>query len=243
MGKRGRFHFAIGSPSGPQSTPRCLVTHRNEVYISSPGTVGRVKKLSFHASGICRDAFTREIGRPVTLPDRAMTKWKRNPTPPPGSTTASAVLTITIPTDYLSTATRPPGRPITWVKPAPAGGATVLDLFFSMESHQRIEELFAEHGDRHVLRYVRLPRGDSVVLAWSHVPQFENRDLKVPRRDGGSELLFPARDRHKTGRPVRMEFYPRVADGDRMFLMELGGHAMPPGSAYRPAPGPAMIRE
>lgn len=233
--------FAVGSRDGPQSSVRCFWTNRNDVYLTLRGQLGGVQKLSFHASGICRRAFTKEHGRPVTMRDRVMIKWRRMETPPRGSNLGAGALTLIVPTAYLSTTIARPDKPVRWVEPAPAGGATAIDLFFTMETGERVEELFAHRGERHVLHHATLPRGESVTLAWAHV-EYDNPDLRVPASHGGSELLFSATDPHNTGRPVRMELCKdKIADGDRMFLTELGGHAMPPGTEFQPAPSPPAV--
>jgi hypothetical protein len=111
----------------------------------------------------------------------------------------------------------------------------MIDVLFTNEPRDRIEELFAVRGERHLLYCSTLPRGEHVGIAWAHAT-YDNRDLTIPARPGGgSELLFSSQDPHQTGRPVRMEFSKtQLSDGAAQFVWELGGHAMPPGTKYRP---------
>jgi hypothetical protein len=38
--------------------------------------MGHIEKVSFHESGICRRAFTREHGAPSTMTDWVMNRWR-----------------------------------------------------------------------------------------------------------------------------------------------------------------------
>jgi hypothetical protein len=201
------------------------------VYLSPLGALAKVKKFSFHNSGICRDAFNRT---PPTLDDRATAKWMKKLTPPAGSGIGTRVMALYFPTDYMS-ATWSDGA-VTWVDPAPPGGVTIIELVYVRESREYLEAAFAEGTVRTLVGYFKLPGGESFAIVRSHGP-WENRDLDMPASHGGSALLFSSEDPHGTGRPQRIQIrMPDDRDGS-MALMELGGHTVPIGSKYVPGRG------
>lgn len=238
-GKRGRtVRFAVGSCAGPRSSGWMVVARRktDDVYLAPLGALAGVLKLSLHSSGICRYAFTEEHGRPPTLPDRAIDKWRRKVTPPAGSGLGTRVLSLYFPTDSLSTAYMPPDRGLTWVDPAPVGGVTIVELVFIRESRENLEAVFAERAERVLVGYLKVPSGEALAIMRGHGP-WESSDLEVPASDGGSALLFSARDPHGTGRPVRIQIRMMDDRDGSMAFLELGGHPVPIGSKYVPGRG------
>lgn len=160
--KDRRVYFAAGSAAGSRGSGWVVVASptKGDAYLAHLGALGGVLKLSLHKSGTCRYAFTEEYGTPPTLPDRAMKKWKRRETPPPGSGLGTRVLSLYFPTDYLSTTYSPPDRPLTWIEPAQSGGVTVVELVYIRGPRERLEALFAEEGVRALVGYLKLSSGE-----------------------------------------------------------------------------------
>jgi hypothetical protein len=203
---------------------RLWVTSHGDVYLATRSMAG-IEKYSFHKSGICRSAFTKEYGTPKSLTDRVIFKWQRLATPPTGQGKAARVALIAFPTDYLSK-NGDPSLEVNWIEAAPPGGATYLDLAFTCESRDSVETSFSQRQERKCLLYVNLPGEEAVLLDYYH-SDWENEDLKIPGNGIVSDLLFSANDPYETGRPIRIRFGPRPSNGDAMLLRELGGYAVP----------------
>jgi hypothetical protein len=56
------------------------------------------------------------------------------PPDPDGNGRLSYVLQVGIFSDTLSTALKRPLKPVVWISPAPAGMATILEMFFTRET-------------------------------------------------------------------------------------------------------------
>ena len=202
---------------------RLWVTRSNDVYLTTIGMSG-VEKYSFHKSGICRNAFTKEHGTPATMKDRAISKWKRTVTPPKFSGRAARVAWIAFPTDYLSKDIQKHRKPITWIPAAPANSATYIELAFTSESKKGILTAF-QKNDRHLVCYVEMSNKEYFILNYYHA-DWKNRDLRSPASENSifPDLLFSADDPNERGRPIRIRFGPQPRDGDALILQELGGY-------------------
>ena len=200
---------------------RLWVTRAGDVYLATRG-MGGIQKYSFHASGICRSAFTREHGAPRTMADRAIVKWNRATTPRPGSGSASRVAWIAFPTDYLSRSPLPVAKS-TVIAAAPQGRATYVEVGYTFESESFVLEAFG--GNRRLHSFNRLPSGEAVFLESYH-GEWENNDLSSPPAPDSvlPELCFSASDPQNTGRPLRIILGPTPRDGDALVLQELGGY-------------------
>ena len=192
------------------------------MYVTTQG-MGGIEKYSFHQSGICRSAFTKEHGTPESMTDRLMFKWIRSDTPPESSGRASRVAWIAFPTDYLSRPQKEFKKKMTWIPAAPQGGATYLELTYTRESETSVRNALSG-GDRHLLTYTPLPHGEAFLSSYYHA-DWENKVLRSPKGENSvfPDLLFSADDSDDTGRPVRIRFGPRPKDGDALVLQELGG--------------------
>jgi hypothetical protein len=225
MGKNlSDLRFAVRASSGQRSsTWRFWVTPHGDVYLAMQAMAG-VWKYSFHASGICRSAFTSAHGVPPTMLDRAMIKWRRQPTPDVGGTTCR-VAWLAFPTDYLSTAVKADAKAVAWIDAAPAGGATYVSFEFSREPTATIEAAVRQAQEYRLLASVALPSGETM-FARSYSSDWKNNDLTMP--DGqGSDLVFSQYDPDATGRPIRMVFGPAPLDGASLHVQELGGYRRP----------------
>jgi hypothetical protein len=202
---------------------RLWITRPGDVYLATRGTAG-IQKYSFHISGICRSAFTKEHGTPPSMSDRALFKWTRGETPCIASGKAMRVAWIAFPTDFLSRTIEKNPKPTTWIPAAPSGGATYLELVYTYEPHSAVIAAFQNNG-RRLVSYTTLPAGDALIFDYYHA-DWENRDLRVPTSHGSvfPDLLFSANDPRETGKPVRLRFGPPPKDGDALVLQELGGY-------------------
>src|SRR3990170_958990 len=118
------LRFGVKSEDGYISNIwRLWITSPGDVYLTTRG-MGGIEKYSFHQSGVCRSAFTKEYGTPSAMSDRAIFKWRRAETQPANSGRASRVAWIAFPTDFLSRITESSGKDIIWIPAASPGGAT-----------------------------------------------------------------------------------------------------------------------
>jgi hypothetical protein len=140
-----KVRFVVGTQDGARSNLWLVVVRRNDVYVSVART-GGVEKLSFHESGVCRKAFHPEYGLPEGLTDRATIKWKGAPTPVRGIRSASFVLEVGIATNTLSTALEPLRKKVTWIEPAPPEMTTVLSMFYTADSEDKVVKATEPHG-------------------------------------------------------------------------------------------------
>jgi hypothetical protein len=85
------FRLAIGAANGPRSNVWRGFSNRDEAYLCHGG-LGRIEKISFHSSGVCRQAFTEVEGPAEGETDRVIEKWKRSSTPDCGGGAGQAVL-------------------------------------------------------------------------------------------------------------------------------------------------------
>lgn len=201
---------------------RLWITGRNDVYLTTRG-MGGIEKFSFHQSGICRSAFTMEHGTPSTMSDRAMFKWRRAETPPVNSGRASRVAWMAFPTDFLSRITNSNSKDIIWIPAAPSGGATYLELCYTLETETSILAAF-QNNDRKLLSYTMLPNSEVFFMNYYYA-DWENKDLRSPAAKGSvfPDLIFSANDPRDTGRPIRIRLASHPKDGDALVLRELGG--------------------
>lgn len=220
------LRFGIRRPDGFISDIwRAWVTRQGDVYLGTKGMAG-IAKYSFHRSGVCRSAFTSQHGTPTTMADRAIFKWRRAETPPPGVNQASRAAWLAFPTDYLSRPVKADDGRTAWIEAAPPGGATYVELCFTAESESTIKEAFDVNSERRLLQFVELPtKGDSFFIAY-YPGEWQNNDLRVPGEGRTADWLFSAEDPLNTGRPLRIRFGPFPKDGDAMVLQELGGFAI-----------------
>ena len=203
------------------------MSRQGDVYLSLRW-MAKIQKYSFHKSGICRQAFTREYGTPLTLKDRATSTWKRLATPPAGDGKGSRVAWLAFPTNYLSRQRNSVTEGVVWIKGAPVDGATYVELVYTFESEQSVRTSFAKRQERRLLKYIELPGGEALFVAFYHA-DWDNKDLNVPGEGKVADLVFSPLDPYDTGRPVRICLGPAPApsDGDALVLRELGGYPVP----------------
>jgi hypothetical protein len=228
------LRFGIRRDDGYTSSIwRLWSTSSGDVYLATR-TMGRIEKYSFHKSGICRSAFTKEHGTPPAMSDRALFKWIRAKTPPKGRGGASRVAWIAFPTDFLSRSAEENENSIVWISAAATGGATYLEMAYTRESEESVQSAFCENS-KCLHSYTPLPGGEAFFVS-SYCGNWENADLRSPPGNGSvfPELLFTQDDPSDTGRPIRIRFGPQPNDGDALTLQELGGYRVMPNQAVEP---------
>lgn len=213
--------FAVRQGDDSQSSVwRLWATRQGDVYFASRGLAG-IAKYSFHISGICRSALTSQQVESGSR-SRLIHRWVRLPSPPSGSSQASRVMLLAVPSDYLSLSRGSAPAHTTWVAAASQGGATFFELAFTRESRASVESAFLANG-RTLLAYGQLPTDESVLLNYYH-GDWVNQDLRLEGNADAPGLLFSASDPRQTGRPIRLTFGPMPNDCDSAILQELGGY-------------------
>jgi hypothetical protein len=237
LAQRVSERWIVGNIDGPRSNVWRLWSKGNDVYLASGG-LGGVSKFSFHESGRCRIAFTKEHGTPEVLADRAINKWWRAATPvADGNGRASCVLQVGIPTDTLSTALKRPLKRVTCIAAAPAGMATVLEMFFTLESRETLITL-SPKGGRELASYAKLPSREAFAVAVRHAT-WDGEDFGMPASHHETrDFIFSRSDPENTGRPIRLTMNNNPKDGDSMLAWEFGGYPAPAGTweLIRPKP-------
>lgn len=228
-----KVRFSVGAPGEEESSIWGVTSYRNDVYVIT-STMGKIQKVSFHESGICRVAFVEAHGAPRGMDDRCINKWRRNATPKKGSLLPTRLLSVTIPVDYLTTSkSAPPNKKIHWIQRGEATTAITVDLFLTRESVDDMEKV---KQNRTMISNHHLPSGELAVL-WYFRHPWNNDELKAPRSpDGGNnpyyrsvfrDLLFSSHDPYGTGRPIRIQFWKPPADGDALHVFDVGGYEVP----------------
>jgi hypothetical protein len=207
---------------------RLWMTKFGDVYVATRDLAG-VTKYSFHKSGICRDAFTAEHGRPANLPDRAVAKWQRPDVPAKGLGQFARLLSLAAPTDYLSKKPAPPAANITAIRAAPAGHATVIEVGLVSDCKSTLEEAMQRSTVPYgILAFAPAYDGFSLIVRWHHA-QWENQDMNIPaapKQGADATLQFRIEDGlHE--RPIRLVFHVPVKDRESLMLTELGGRVAP----------------
>jgi len=222
MAKRQEVNirFGVGLADGPRSSIWRGYSRNDEVYLSH-SNMGGIQKFSFHSSGICRWAFTREEGPGEGEDDRVIERWKRF-SAYPGSGYA---LLIRFPTDFLSTALSPERKMVQWIPAAKSGGSTTLEFIFSSRSERAAADGAVAAG-RTVLSQTVLPNGELFSVTWLHEPWF-GESFKMPGvLHDDKEYVVSEHDPNNTGRPARVtrlilkEGVPAIAE-------EFGAYQMP----------------
>lgn len=93
--------FGAGKGNFRSLVWRLWATKHGDIYLKSMGAPP--DKFSFHNSGECREAFTKESGlTPNDQSDRVLDKWVRLNPPEAGTNSITPLIYLQIPTDFLS---------------------------------------------------------------------------------------------------------------------------------------------
>ena len=211
--------MAVGTLAGPKSATWRVFSSKNEVYLARRGPTQ--DKFSFHKSRICRHAFTEKHGPAIGMDDRLMHRWKRKRTPPAGGGHGSAVVSLLIPTDFLSTAIEKPRKAVHWITPAPAGMSIVIDIFYCRDPIDQVRALCLPEN-RSIVGHAELPNGENIYVTSVAMP-YAGEEFRLPAAGSRTFDFMVARvDTTSSGRPARITRFNRPKNGDRMFLWEFG---------------------
>jgi hypothetical protein len=227
--QRLKLRFAVWDAiTGNNSAIWFVSAFKSDVYVGTRA-MGHVTKISLHASGICRDAFTERHGVPPTLKDRVVQKWRRKPTPPAGTGEGSRAIWLAFPTDYLGGTQLIDG--VTRIEAAPSGQATFVEMFFTNENERTVIEAFGTTYN--LIADTYLANGEAFVVR-SSIDRWDNKDLRMPashheHRDFYfTASLPPGVKRHLD---IRMSRPPK--DDDALSITELSGYAVPAGTPFQ----------
>jgi hypothetical protein len=228
--KNPRFRMSIGDRENRRSNLWRVAARKSDVYVSTGG--GAPVKLSFHESGICRDAFTGEFGVPPGMRDRVMTRWRRAEIPPPNTGKACSVLEIVIPSDFLSTGLSVPAKEICWIDAAAASRSKCIELFFSADRPDVVEPLI-QQGPRTPIAGIRLENGCWLYITNHEIP-FSGQELRIPVAGNRKfDFLITRDDIPSAERSDRILVMNKPGDGDKMVAWEYGAFRVEPGASYQ----------
>jgi hypothetical protein len=135
----------------------------------------------------------------------------------------------------LSTALKQPLKPVSWINPAPASMATVLEMFFTRESEEDLHAA-ALAGNREVIAYAPLPNGEVFAVSMRHAT-WDGKDFGMPASHHETrDFIFSRYDPDNTGRPIRLTIHNMPKDGESIICWEFGGYPMPAGTWERIRP-------
>jgi hypothetical protein len=220
-----RLRLAIGDPENRRSNLWRFAAYKSDVYVSCGGAAP--VKFSFHESGICRDAFTREFGAPPGMQDRVMTRWKRADIPPPNTGKACSVLEVAFPTDFLSTGLEVPSKPICWLDASTPGQSKCVELFFSADTPELVEAVL-QPAQRTAIAAFPL-ENRSWFYVTSHTIDFPGQEMRIPAAGSRkSDFLIKRQDVSPSSRSVRILVTSKPSDGDKMVAWEYGASTCEP---------------
>lgn len=195
--------IAVGDVNRPRSSVWRGFSNGDDVYLTTSGMAG-IQKFSFHRSGICRCAYTKEEGAAEGETDRVLHRWKREA--PVSAGKILQVLTARFPSDYLSTALPAERKAVEWIPPAPAGSATCVDFAFSGAGEEMTRKM-AETTGRTIVSFTDLPSGEAFVLTWFHAP-WHRESFVVPGLFGQpGQYVISKSDPFGSGRPTRFTWF------------------------------------
>lgn len=213
--KKVDLRLAVGSQEGPRSSVWRCYSNKSDVYLTH-GAAGGIEKISLHASLICRRAFTSEEGPAAGHSDRVILRWQRAPALPG---TMAYALIARFPSDYLSTSLRRPFKPVQWLPPAPAGGATIVEFVFTGLDRTAMNQLAVAAG-RTIVNFTPLPNGESFVVSYCHEP-WQGEPFVAPGflgRDG--QYVVAPDDPSNSGRPARITLFLEPTSAHPMLIID-----------------------
>jgi hypothetical protein len=161
-----KIRFAVGTDAEALSSVWFVtVANAGDVYVGTR-SLGGTLKASFHKDGNCHVRFgPSEKIQPLT--NTYMSKWKRKPAPPTGVSLAASLF---FPTDLLrGRAPLPEEKAFRMLfKPAAAGSAVEIGLFYSRQHPNELEERLLKVGKP--LIYSDLNNGEFFSLVARTVP-------------------------------------------------------------------------
>jgi hypothetical protein len=227
---RTNFRFAVGSIEAGYSATWTAFGRGSEYYIGARSMMGG-SKISLHQSGICRVALTEEqfkmlpndgLAQPS---DRAIVKWKRQPTPKIGASHAASII---FPTEFLKLP-EPRGtakKPLIIFGAAPQGKAVEIGFFYSREDSTTLEPKFFNIG--YPIVCTTLDNGETITVV-ARETNFDRSTLPCQDRLDKSSGIILSKEVHETQN--KMEnlmgmFWNNPKDGQPLMLVEVGGMSL-----------------
>lgn len=207
---------------------RLWATKTNDIYLAHQ-SFGGYKKYSFHASGINRSAVTKqEWGDRAE--DRARNKWKRGDLPEIGKGQATILAVLCIPTSLLSDKVTLPNKPVFWLKAAPPGSATYIELLLTNESEKSVKSRLSKLPERELFFYKTLNNGSAINVTAYHQVFDERLPGFSPYKGtalapNGIEIYGKYVD--DSGRPIRISIENNPKDNDYLVVWNYGGCEIP----------------
>ena len=216
------LRFSVFDASvGHSAVWRLWITRPGDLYLASRAAAGSVK-VSFHRSGICRYAFTRQHRPPASESDRVIQRWNRPALPEAGTGNFARLAWLAFPTDYLSQGPMPGLSDSTTIPPAAPGAAAFVEVGLTQGPLEAIAEGMGAAEDRGIASYSEIFEGTAAFVRWYH-GAWENNDLTIPASHGLPAYRFLAEEPVDRVRPIRLTFHSQPKDGEALLITELGG--------------------
>jgi hypothetical protein len=165
------LRFAAGSPTALQSSVWRLWVHGDDVYLASR-VLAKWIKVSLHASGIWRTAWTQQMQRPRTG-DRVVQRWQRPTEFRPGWVQGPSVAVPWTPTpDPLNSPVGLDLADVVWL-PGPAPFSTVaftVQITAPAVSAETWQAIGNSGGDR-LVGTLPMKSRETVGVIWRQMPQ------------------------------------------------------------------------
>ncbi len=214
--------FRVSGPLGVFSGEwRLWATRHGDVYLASRSFAKDIK-VSFHQSGICRYAYTKEAGAPGTLPDRLMMRWRRPSLQPKGSALYTRLAWLAFPADYLSRGNVAPRLGSTHIPAAPPGQATYVEVCLSPDSLSRIRQSLPNRADMRIELHAALKDGQSLWV-YSYHAEWSGEDFQILASHGLPGYRFNRLETEHPHRPIRFAALLPPKDGEALQVTEFGG--------------------
>lgn len=201
--------------------------NKSDFYIGALTTLGSMK-VSLHASGICRVAFTEPAMRRLkdegleTPSDRAIVKWRRPATPTEG---AALVASLIFPTAFLKQPPREGSarRPLVVVNAGPRAEAVEVGFFYSRMPNAHLEPSLSKIG--HPLFWAQLDSGETVSIV-ARNRDFDPKSLPSSEQMNRSKMN-PLRSHIEDElENLTAAFWNEPKDGGALQVMEISGVRM-----------------
>jgi hypothetical protein len=225
------IRFAVGSPEEPYSAVWNLVTNGNDVYLFGR-QMGRYLKISLHASGVWRLAWTAESQTETETSDRLIHRWRRPPQFRPGWARGPSVVVPWTPIGrHFPAVDAPKGKPVHWMPaPAPWHKVVFAVLFAASDIPEPAWESIREPGDRSLGRLF-LRDGESVYVAVHRAPLEPSEKAEAKKLAGELRIhLTPeASPENIQGASAMLFFYSKEDGSPTIMNASLG-----PGNLVQP---------
>jgi hypothetical protein len=227
---RTNFRFAVGSNEAGYSSPWTAFGSGNEYYIGARHALGS-SKISLHQSGVCRVALTEKHfdalpGEGLVQPsDRAIVKWKRQPTPEIG---AVQVASIIFPTEFLKLP-EPQGtakKPLIIFRAAPQGKAVEIGFFYSREEPATLEPKLLKIGRPVVC--TKLKNAETITVV-AREADFDRTVLPSQTQMDKSSGNILSKEVHAIKTEMKNltgMFWNAPVDGGSLMMIEVGGMSL-----------------